>query len=72
MRASSAGTQQVASTLHWGPDFPGNQWFRTHYEYNDAAGFDTDFHVYKLDWTPGMYVLTNGLSERLQGDELAF
>ena len=48
-----AGTQQVASTLHWGPDFQSNQWALTHYELNDEAGFDTDFHVYKMDWTPG-------------------
>ena len=51
------GTQQVASTLHWGPDFASNQWSLTHYELNDEAGFDTDFHIYKVDWTPGAYLL---------------
>ncbi|XP_043233950.1 beta-1,3-glucan-binding protein-like [Amphibalanus amphitrite] len=46
------GTQQVASTMHWGADFPSNQWPLTHYELNDEAGFDTDFHIYKVVWTP--------------------
>ncbi|KAF0306960.1 Beta-1,3-glucan-binding protein [Amphibalanus amphitrite] len=46
------GVKQVASTMHWGADFPSNQWPRTHYELNDEAGFDADFHVYGVEWTP--------------------
>ncbi|KAF7274037.1 hypothetical protein GWI33_013278 [Rhynchophorus ferrugineus] len=44
------GTQQAASTLHWGPDYNQNQYMKTHWEKNNAAGYDTDFHIYKLVW----------------------
>ncbi|CAH1126331.1 unnamed protein product [Ceutorhynchus assimilis] len=47
----NVGTQQASSTLHWGPSVRANQWTRTHFEKNNAAGYDTDFHVYKLVWT---------------------
>ena len=40
--------------MHWGADFPTNQWPRTHYELNDEAGFDAEFHVYGVEWTTGM------------------
>lgn len=46
------GKQQAGSTMHWGADFKSNQWPRTHYEINDEAGFDADFHVYGVEWTP--------------------
>ena len=48
-----SGKQQAASTMHWGADFPSNQWPRTHYELNIEEGFDSDFHVYGVEWTPG-------------------
>ncbi|CAH2003597.1 unnamed protein product [Acanthoscelides obtectus] len=46
------GTQQVASTLHWGPDAKNNRFYKTHYEKNNANGYDTGFHLYKVVWTP--------------------
>lgn len=46
------GAQQVASTLHWGPNYNYNQFMRTHWESNNGAGYDTDFHLYQLEWTP--------------------
>ncbi|KAL1505517.1 hypothetical protein ABEB36_005065 [Hypothenemus hampei] len=47
----NVGTQQISTTLHWSPSVADNQWSRTHFETNNAAGFDTDFHTYKLVWT---------------------
>ncbi|XP_037087444.1 beta-1,3-glucan-binding protein-like [Pollicipes pollicipes] len=46
------GNQQVSSTLHWGPDFASNRYQLTHFETNNAAGFNADFHVYKMEWSP--------------------
>ncbi|XP_066259304.1 beta-1,3-glucan-binding protein-like [Euwallacea similis] len=47
----NVGAQQVSHTLHWAPSVATNQWNRTHFEKNNAAGYDTDFHVYKMEWT---------------------
>jgi len=46
------GTQQSSSTLHWGPTVNTNQWSRTHFEKNNASGYDTAFHEYKMVWSP--------------------
>ncbi|CAG9855666.1 unnamed protein product [Phyllotreta striolata] len=46
------GVDEVACTLHWGPDPAHNQWEKTHYEKNLNGGFDKDFHKYQLEWTP--------------------
>lgn len=45
------GTQQVGSTLHWGPNYNYNRYPYTHFERNNEAGYDTDFHTYRLEWT---------------------
>lgn len=45
------GTQQVGSTLHWGPNYNYNRYSYTHFEKNNEAGYNTDFHIYKLAWT---------------------
>lgn len=45
------GTQQVGSTLHWGPFTQLNRWPKTHFERNDPAGYDADFHEYEMRWT---------------------
>ncbi|XP_050300167.1 beta-1,3-glucan-binding protein-like [Anthonomus grandis grandis] len=48
----NVGSQQVSSTLHWGPNYFFDEWSKSHYEKNNAAGYDADFHVYKLVWSP--------------------
>lgn len=49
------GSEQVSSTLHWGPFWPLNAYEMTHGSKNTAAGqgFDQDFHLYQMEWTPG-------------------
>lgn len=46
------GSQQIASTLHWGPSPQLNLYNLTHFERNDDAGFETKFHKYQMEWTP--------------------
>ncbi|XP_066259308.1 beta-1,3-glucan-binding protein-like [Euwallacea similis] len=46
------GVTQMGSTLHWGTSSETNQYPRTHYEQNNAAGYDQDFHIYKVVWNP--------------------
>lgn len=52
----NVGTQQVGHTLHWAPSVNANQWEKTHFEKNDPAGYDTDFHIYKLVWTSSGFI----------------
>lgn len=46
------GTQQVTSTLHFGPNVHYNRQSYAHFEKQNAKGFDADFHLYQLNWTP--------------------
>lgn len=46
------GAEQVGSTMHFGPDFFQNGWPTSHFERNLLGGYDKDFHVYTLEWTP--------------------
>ncbi|KAJ8916920.1 hypothetical protein NQ315_013391 [Exocentrus adspersus] len=46
------GAQQVGSTMHWGPNYNVNKFLLTHWEQNNDAGYDVDFHNYQLEWTP--------------------
>jgi hypothetical protein len=41
--------------MHWGVDGGSNQFWRTHWDKNTAPGqgFDMDFHLYQVEWTPG-------------------
>ncbi|KAJ8969729.1 hypothetical protein NQ317_003328 [Molorchus minor] len=48
---TNIGAQQVGSTLHWGPNYNYNRYPYTHFEQNNAAGYNTDFHNYQLEWT---------------------
>ncbi|XP_030761869.1 beta-1,3-glucan-binding protein-like [Sitophilus oryzae] len=50
------GSQQMGSTLHWGPAVGSNQYMKTHWEKNNASGFDSDFHVYKVVWNPDGFI----------------
>lgn len=46
------GTEQVGSTLHFGPQWNINGWPTAHHTFNQAPGFNEQFHLYKLVWTP--------------------
>lgn len=46
------GTEQVGSTLHFGPSPDQNAHETAHALKNRSPGFDTDYHIYKLIWTP--------------------
>ncbi|XP_077981940.1 beta-1,3-glucan-binding protein-like [Glandiceps talaboti] len=50
---NSVGTDQMGSTMHWGPYWPHNGWEKTHTtRYASTGTFASDFHVYALEWTP--------------------
>ncbi|KDR21211.1 beta-1,3-glucan-binding protein-like [Zootermopsis nevadensis] len=48
------GTELTSSTLHFGPFWPLNGFEHAHFEKNTAsgAGFDTNFNLFQLEWTP--------------------
>lgn len=48
------GTEQVGSTLHFGPNPQSNGFNYAHFEKNSSPGqgFDKDFHNYEIIWTP--------------------
>ncbi|XP_076250161.1 beta-1,3-glucan-binding protein-like [Rhynchophorus ferrugineus] len=48
----NVGNQQISNTLHWGPYNEANRWPKTHFEKNNADGFDKDFHEFELVWGP--------------------
>jgi len=52
------GVEQVAQSLHFGPNHKMNAWEKTHFESNSPQdrGFDLDFHLYQLEWTPGKHL----------------
>lgn len=48
------GTEQMGSTLHFGPDPNMNGWPTAHFSRNTAPGngWNNDFHRYQMVWTP--------------------
>lgn len=48
------GTEQIGSTLHFGPYPDLNGYPTAHYTRNAAPGngFNNDFHRYQMEWTP--------------------
>jgi len=48
------GSEQVSSTLHFGPAWNQDAYEKAHFETNTAVdqGFDNEFHVYETEWTP--------------------
>lgn len=46
------GTEQVGQTLHFGPYWNLNGYDYSSYVVNNAAGYDNDYHLYQLEWTP--------------------
>jgi beta-glucanase (GH16 family) len=49
------GSELTSSTLHFGPFWPLNGYEHAHFEKNTAPdnGFDKDFNLFQLEWTPG-------------------
>lgn len=46
------GNKHISSTLHWGPYYAANNFFRTMGTVDMKKGsFSDDFHVFSLDWT---------------------
>ncbi|KAL3858963.1 hypothetical protein ACJMK2_009208 [Sinanodonta woodiana] len=52
------GVNEVSSTLHWGPSANENRFSRTHGERQNNNGWNSDFHVYSLDWTQNQLVIS--------------
>ena len=48
----NVGVEQTASTMHFGPRWDINGYSSAHATKNRSPGFDSDFHVYKMVWTP--------------------
>jgi beta-glucanase (GH16 family) len=48
----NVGVNQAGSTMHFGPRPDLNAWQTTHATRNQVPGFDANFHVYRLQWTP--------------------
>ena len=46
------GVEQTGSTLHFGPQWNINGWPTSHGTLNRTPGFDSNFHVYRLIWSP--------------------
>lgn len=56
------GTEQVGSTLHFGPYPNLNAYSTTHANHNSAAGWNNAFHKYELRWSPTEIVFSiNGI-----------
>lgn len=49
------GSEQIASTLHFGPYADADGYKTTQFVRNSKSGngFNTDFHRYQMEWTPG-------------------
>lgn len=47
------GSEQVGSTLHYGPFWPHNGYWAAHATKNSFIdqGYDRDFHLYQMEWT---------------------
>lgn len=51
---TNVGSEQVGSTLHFGPRWDANGWPTAHYEKNSRPSFSDTFHVYRMVWTPNL------------------
>jgi hypothetical protein len=53
MDGVNIGTHEAGSTLHYGP-YPGLNGFEyAHWHRRNYSGYDTSFHRFQLEWTPG-------------------
>lgn len=48
---TNVGTEQVGSTMHFGPRWDVNGWGTAHYERNSQPSYADGFHTYKMVWT---------------------
>lgn len=46
------GVQQMESTLHYGPSVGLNGYSYANFKFNREEGFNDDFHIFRLGWTP--------------------
>ena len=46
------GIEQTASTMHFGPIAGVNGFMTTHFTQNRTPGFDANFHIFRVVWTP--------------------
>jgi beta-glucanase (GH16 family) len=49
--AMHVGSEQVGSTMHFGPRSDFNGWPTAHYTRNQRPAFHTGFHRYRVRWT---------------------
>lgn len=49
---TNVGVQQIASTLHFGPKANVDAWRTAHAPKNNKRGYDKEFHIYKVIWSP--------------------
>lgn len=60
-QGNQIGTQQVSSTLHFGPRWDQNGYNTASYTRNNVTGYNNDFHKYELIWTEsGIQFLVDG------------
>lgn len=48
---TNVGTEQVGSTMHFGPRWDVNGWQTAHFERNRRPAYSDGFHTYKMVWT---------------------
>lgn len=63
---NSIGTQQISSTLHFGPRWDFNAFYTASYTRNNVAGYNNDFHKYELVWNE------QGIRFLVDGNEIGF
>lgn len=49
--STNVGTEQVGSTMHYGPRWDINGWPNAHFERNSRPPYSDGFHTYKMIWT---------------------
>lgn len=61
----NVGAERVGSTLHFGPFWPENGFEKAHFNKfsPQSKGFNQDFHLYSLEWTPGKRFLSIKLKD---------
>lgn len=54
-KSVNIGTEQISSTLHYGPYAKLNAYETTHFNRNSVPGngWGNDIHRYQMEWTPG-------------------
>jgi beta-glucanase (GH16 family) len=50
--STPVGVQEIGSTLHFGPKANIDAWRTAHGKKSNKRGYDKDFHLYRVIWTP--------------------